>query len=114
MVTLFKGRQDAGDGALSETERAELAALRRGELGAEDGRAFLKNSIVGGRLWSWKPADSDPDYTLHCEEPVYAGSAPVAAALNGRPRKVLGWQTPAEVYQQQLSSTAQAGVATAP
>jgi len=40
--------------------------------------------------------------------------AAVAAALNGRPRKVLGWQTPAEVYQQQLSSTAQAGVATTP
>ena len=28
-VNLFKGRQDAGDGALSETERAELARLRR-------------------------------------------------------------------------------------
>ena len=38
----------------------------------------------------------------------------VAAALNGRPRKILGWRTPAEVYQQQLSSTAQAGVATTP
>ena len=40
--------------------------------------------------------------------------AAVAAALNGRPRKVLGWRTPAEVYQHQLSSTAQAGVATTP
>ena len=40
--------------------------------------------------------------------------AAVAAALNGRPRKVLGWRTPAEAYQQHLSSTAKAGVATTP
>lgn len=38
----------------------------------------------------------------------------VAAAINSRPRKVLGWRTPAEVYQQQLSSLAQAGVASTP
>jgi len=38
----------------------------------------------------------------------------VAAAVNSRPRKVLGWRTPAEVYQQQLSSLAQAGVASTP
>lgn len=40
--------------------------------------------------------------------------AAVATALNGRPRKVLGWRTPAEVYQQQLSSPPQAGVASTP
>jgi IS30 family transposase len=39
--------------------------------------------------------------------------AAVAATLNARPRKVLGWRTPAEVYQQQLSSP-QAGVASTP
>jgi IS30 family transposase len=40
--------------------------------------------------------------------------AAVAAVLNGRPRKVLGWSTPAEVYQQELSSLPQAGVASTP
>ena len=40
--------------------------------------------------------------------------AAVAATLNARPRKVLGWRTPAEVYQEQLSSALQAGVASTP
>jgi len=38
----------------------------------------------------------------------------VAATLNARPRKTLGWRTPAEVYQDQLSSMAQTGVASTP
>lgn len=38
----------------------------------------------------------------------------VAATLNARPRKTLGWRTPAEVYQEQLSSMAQTGVASTP
>jgi IS30 family transposase len=38
----------------------------------------------------------------------------VAVSLNQRPRKVLGWRTPAEVFAQQLSSTQQAGVAWTP
>lgn len=36
----------------------------------------------------------------------------VALALNNRPRKILGWRTPAEVFEQQLCSLQQAGVAT--
>lgn len=36
----------------------------------------------------------------------------VQAALNSRPRKVLGWKTPAELLDEQLRSIHQAGVAT--
>lgn len=36
----------------------------------------------------------------------------VALTLNNRPRKILGWRTPAEVFEQQLRSLQQAGVAT--
>jgi IS30 family transposase len=35
----------------------------------------------------------------------------IAHALNNRPRKALGWKTPAEVFEEQLRSLQQAGVA---
>ncbi|MGN6128956.1 MAG: IS30 family transposase [Nocardioidaceae bacterium] len=38
----------------------------------------------------------------------------VLTTLNARPRMALGWRTPTEVYQEQLSSLAQDGVASTP
>ena len=38
--------------------------------------------------------------------------AAVALAINNRPRKVLGWKTPAEVFEEQLQLLKQPGVAT--
>jgi IS30 family transposase len=40
--------------------------------------------------------------------------AAVASALNGRPRKALGWKTPAEALDHLLQSTGQGSVATTP
>ena len=36
----------------------------------------------------------------------------VALELNNRPRKILGWKTPAEVFEEQIHSLQKAGVAT--
>lgn len=45
-VNAFKARQDAGDGALSETERTELARLRKENSELKMDRAFLKKASL--------------------------------------------------------------------
>ena len=45
-VNLFKARQGAGEGALSETERAELARLRKENSELKMDRAFLKKVVM--------------------------------------------------------------------
>ena len=45
-VNLFKSRQGAGDGSLSETERAELARLRKENSELKMDRAFLKKASL--------------------------------------------------------------------
>ncbi len=45
-MNLFKSRQDAGDGALSETERVELARLRKENSELKMDRAFLKKASL--------------------------------------------------------------------
>jgi len=45
-VNLYKSRQDAGDGALSETERVELARLRKENSELKMDRAFLKKASL--------------------------------------------------------------------
>lgn len=45
-VNAFKDRQEAGEGALSETERAELARLRKENSELKMDRAFLKKASL--------------------------------------------------------------------
>jgi len=45
-VNLQTARQDAGDGALSETERVELARLRKENSELKLDRAFLKKASL--------------------------------------------------------------------
>jgi transposase len=45
-VNLYRSRQDAGDGALSESERVELARLRKENSELKMDRAFLKKASL--------------------------------------------------------------------
>ena len=44
--------------------------------------------------------------------PSQSALTALATRMNNRPRKVLGWRTPAEVFEEQLQLVNQAGVAT--
>jgi IS30 family transposase len=64
------------------------------------------NENTNGLLRQYFPKGTD--LSIYSADEIFA----VAAALNGRPRKTLGWKTPAETLDELLSRVKKVGVAT--
>jgi transposase InsO family protein len=66
--------------------------------------AFIVD-VFSRRILGWRVATSK-------QTPLVTDA--LHQALTTRPRKILGWRTPAEVFEEQLRSLPQTGVATTP
>ncbi|CAN5651771.1 hypothetical protein BH18ACT6_BH18ACT6_26220 [soil metagenome] len=66
------------------------------------------NENTNGLLRQYFPKGTD--LARYARDDLYA----VAFALNTRPRKTLGWRTPAEAIDELLRSSQEGGVATTP
>ncbi|MEW9551172.1 IS3 family transposase [Nonomuraea sp. NPDC050783] len=80
---------------------------------AEEGRLYLATviDIASRRVVGWATADHlRTDLSRWSADDIAA----VAAALNARPRKSLGWRTPAEAFNDHLDSLLSSSVATTP
>jgi transposase len=103
---------------LSPVERARAKEMEDGIRRPRMENEFLKKVVMAPQVSPGTNENTDgllcqyfpkgTDLSRWSRDELEAG----AAALNGRPRKTLGWKTPAESLDEHLRSLHQAGVAT--